>query len=156
MKSQFDFLKFHKYNVLFFNKSCHHKNTTFLKIIKFEILKPQARSSNIVVKQIPDLPESFPGPIIGCKCSTCKSFFRTASISINPELSDLGIFQMPKMANSVKKFKNDLSRLTFLRNSKLFLEVGQRILVKRNRIGTIRYMGHMEKTSRKTMVITFL
>ena len=76
-------------------------------------------------------------------------FFRSAG---NTDLSDLGIFQLPKMAGSLKRFKNDLNRLTLLRNCKLHLEVGQRILIKKNRVGTIRYLGHLERSSRKTMV----
>lgn len=117
-----------------------------------DMLQQYGNQSNLVVKQVPDLPESFPGPIIGCKCSTCKAFFRSASISGQNDFAELGIFQQPKMHNSLKRFKQDLNRLTLLRNCKLHLEVGQRILVKRNRVGTIRYLGHLEKSSRKTMV----
>ena len=117
-----------------------------------DIINEYGQQNNVVVKQVPDLPESFPGPIIGCKCSTCKAFFRSASISGQNDLADLGIFQLPKMSNSLKRFKHDLNRLTLLRNCKLHLEVGQRILIKKNRVGTIRYLGHLEKSSRKTMV----
>ena len=120
--------------------------------INDDIMNEYGQQNNIVVKQVPDLPESFPGPIIGCKCSTCKAFFRSAQLSGQNDMADLGIFQLPKMSNSLKRFKHDLNRLTLLRNCKLHLEVGQRILVKKNRVGTIRYLGHLEKSSRKTMV----
>ena len=83
------------------------------------------------------------------KYQIISGFFRSAG---NTDLSDLGIFQLPKMAGSLKRFKNDLNRLTLLRNCKLHLEVGQRILIKKNRVGTIRYLGHLERSSRKTLV----
>ena len=62
--------------------------------------------NGVTAKQIPDLPETFPGPIIGCKCTTCKGFFRSAALGgQQSDFAELGIFQMPKMSNSLKRFK---------------------------------------------------
>lgn len=116
---------------------------------KLELAPGEFSSEREYVRQLPDLPESFAGPIVGCRCQSCKVFFRSASF----RGGDFGeLFQLPKLANSVRRFKDDLEKLTMMRNAKLILEVGMRILIKRNRVGTVRYLGHLEKSPRKNMV----
>jgi hypothetical protein len=78
------------------------------------------------LRQLPDLPEVFAGPIVGCRCQSCKVFFRSASLHTNSDFNELGVFQLPKLANSVRRFKDDLQKLTMMRNAKLIIEVGMR------------------------------
>ena len=70
---------------------------------------------NVALRQLPDIPESFPGPIIGCLCASCKTFFRSAQLT-NQAAVDFGnLGSIPKIQSSIKKFKNDLNKLTLLR-----------------------------------------
>ena len=76
---------------------------------------------NVALRQLPDIPESFPGPIIGCLCASCKTFFRSAQLT-NQAAVDFGnLGSIPKIQSSIKKFKNDLNKLTLLRLVSIFV-----------------------------------
>ena len=72
-------------------------------------------NTQVAVRQLPDLPETFPGPIIGCICSSCKTFFRSAG-GAGAGVGNLGTLSgHPVIQSSIKKFKSDLNKLTLLR-----------------------------------------
>ena len=73
----------------------------------------------VALRQLPDLPDAFPGPIIGCICSSCKTFFRSANAT-GSGVGNLGTLGgHPVIQSSIKKFKSDLNKLTLLRLERL-------------------------------------
>ena len=72
-------------------------------------------NSSVGIRQLPDLPDTFPGPIIGCVCTSCKTFFRSAN-GTGAGVGNLGSLSgHPVIQSSIKKFKSDLNKLTLLR-----------------------------------------
>ncbi|XP_076815634.1 uncharacterized protein LOC143461694 isoform X2 [Clavelina lepadiformis] len=80
----------------------------------------------------------FPGPILGCKCQMCTSFFKSSGL--------LGFASSPYVTDSSGRnpVLRDLRKLIYLQNSKLRVHMNDQVLFKGNKVGLVRYLGHLD------------
>nr|XP_039268491.1 uncharacterized protein LOC120343394 isoform X1 [Styela clava] len=88
----------------------------------------------------------FPGPILGCKCQMCTAFFRSSGL--------LGFACSPYVTDSSGRnpVLRDLRRLVWLQNSKLQIQPKDQIIARNNRVGTVRYVGHLDGVGTPSVV----